>query len=269
MEIPILECKNVSKYFGDFAAVKDLSFEVSSGEVYGIAGPNGAGKTTLFNAITSVTLSATSGKILLDSVEIQRLKSHQICHMGIARTFQIPHVFDNFTYLGNVMIGSIFGGGKHGTSHLRTLLKRDGKSLEERAIRSLGAVGLLERKDEPARGAALFDIKRLMLASALATEPRLVLLDEPVGGLNRQEIDQIINLIRRLKEQGITFAIIEHIMTALMSVSDRVMILHRGQKLCEGEPREVGRNKAAIEAYLGEEFKSVAEGKTNAGSEAN
>lgn len=251
---PLLGCINVSRYFGAFAAVKNLNFQVFPGEVYGIAGPNGAGKTTLFNAVTNIPFSVTSGKVILDGKEIQKLKAHQICHAGIARTFQIPHVFDKFTYLENVMVGSLFG--KHTKAGRTTKGRhsRNGTSPHESAIEALRTVDLLEKKDTLARGAPLFDIKRLMVASALATRPRLLLLDEPVGGLNRSEIEQLLDLIKKVNEEGVTTVIIEHIMTALMTVSNRVMILHNGEKISEGTPEEVGSDKAAIEAYLGKEY---------------
>ena len=251
---PLLECKNVSKYFGDFAAVKNLDFQVFPGEIYGIAGPNGAGKTTLFNVITAIPSSLTSGKIIFDGQEIQRLKAHQICHRGIARTFQIPNIFERFTYLENVMIGNIFGKTAKAGRISKSPVKTDPNSAQEGVIDVLRMVGLLEKKDVSVRGVSLFDMKRLMLASALATRLKLILLDEPMGGLNKAEIEQSLDLIRKINKQGITIVIIEHMMTALMTICDRVMILHCGEKISEGKPEEVGRDKAAIKVYLGEEY---------------
>ncbi len=256
---PLLECINVSRYFGAFAAVKNLSFQVFPGEIYGIAGPNGAGKTTLFNSITGIPFAVTSGKVMLDSKEIQNMKAHQICHAGIARTFQIPHVFEDFTYLDNVMVGSLFQTRIKADKTAQRRRVRNGPSPRESAIDALRTVDLLEKRDASARGASLFDIKRLMVASALATRPRLLLLDEPVGGLNRSEIEHLLDLIRKVNSEGVTTVIIEHIMTALMTISNRVMILQSGEKICEGTPEEVGSDEAAIEAYLGKEYRVLIE----------
>ncbi len=250
----ILECFEVTKRFGRFAAVDSLSFKVEEGEVFGIAGPNGAGKTTLFNSITGIPYALSAGRIVLDRREISHLKPHQICHRGIARTFQIPRVFEAGTYLENVLVGSIFGGAdKHG-------VPTDGgcqKSANPRdmATEALKLVGLGHKAGSATGGASLFDRKCLMLASAVATQPRLLLLDEPVGGLNRQEVDVFLGLVQQLNKQGLTIIIIEHIMRALMSVSTRVMILNHGRKICEGIPESVGKDPAAIEAYLGEEYR--------------
>ena len=238
---PLLECKNVSKYFGDFAAVKNLSFEVFPGETYGIAGPNGAGKTTLFNIITGIPIHATSGHILFKNKEIQKLKGYQICHRGLARTFQIPNIIEGFSYLENVLLGSAFTKPTHA------------KSPRERAVEALTMVGLPEKKNMLARGSSLYDRKRLMLASALAANPESILLDEPVGGLNKLEIANLTTLFTELKTENITLIIIEHVMTTLMVISDRVMILQQGEKICEGSPEEVSCDPAVIEAYLGED----------------
>jgi branched-chain amino acid transport system ATP-binding protein len=244
---PLLECRGVTRRFGDLAAIKDLDFEVYPGETYGIAGPNGAGKTTLFNVITGIPVPVTSGRVLFNGEEIHRLKAYKISHRGIARTFQIPNIIESFNYWENALIGGIFG------------RPSDTRHSRERVERALATVGLLEKKGLSAKGAPLFDRKRLMLASALAMEPKLLLLDEPVGGLNRAEIKQLLDLFREIVEKGITLIIIEHVMTALMSISDRVMILHHGEKICEGKPDAVGRDKAVIEAYLGEEYQKLKE----------
>ena len=245
---PILKCENVSKYFGDFAAVKDLSFHVNPGEVFGIAGPNGAGKTTLFNIISNIPFPPTSGKIIFNDEEIQGLKPHKICHLGLVRTFQIPAIFKEMTYLENVQVGSIFG--KDLSLHRSTA-----KLAIDSAKEAIKLVGLFEERYKRPRGAPLFDIKRLMIASAVAMKPKLLLLDEPVGGLNSSEIMQLMELIRKLQDDGITIVIIEHVMTCLMAISQRVMILNYGEKLAEGKPEEVAENEDVIEAYLGKEYR--------------
>ena len=245
---PILRCESVSKYFGDFGAVKDLSFHVNPGEVFGIAGPNGAGKTTLFNIISNIPFPPTSGKIIFDEVEIQDMKPHKICHLGLVRTFQIPAIFKEMTYLENVLVGGIFG--KDASFHLS-----NSKLSLESAQEAIKLVGLFEESGKLPKGAPLFDIKRLMIASAVAMKPKLLLLDEPVGGLNSSEIMQLMELIRKLQEEGITIVIIEHVMTCLMTISQRVMILNYGEKLAEGKPDEVAENEDVIEAYLGKEYR--------------
>jgi len=245
---PILKCENVSKYFGDFAAVKDLSFQVNPGEVFGIAGPNGAGKTTLFNIISNIPFPPSSGKIIFNGAEIQGLKPHKICHLGLVRTFQIPAIFNEMSYLENVLVGGIFGR-DFSFYHSNSKLSMDS------AYEAIKLVGLFEERDKHPKGVPLFDIKRLMIASAVAMKPKLLLLDEPVGGLNSSEIMQLVELIRKLQSKGITVVIIEHVMTCLMAISQRVMILNYGEKLAEGKPEEVAGNEDVIEAYLGKEYR--------------
>lgn len=251
---PILQCQEVSKYFGAFAALKGITFVVNTGEIFGVAGPNGAGKSTLFNVITANPFTATSGRVVFQDEEIQGLKPHEICHKGIARTFQTPEVFGSLTYLQNVQIGTIFGkSGGRAVFRSPSGLVDDSR---ERAMQALRTVGLIEKANIMGKVASLFDMKRLMLASALATGPKAILLDEPMGGLNRTEIDQTIRLVREINKQGITVLIIEHVMTALMALSGRVMILDYGETISKGTPAEVGRDKAVIEVYLGEEYRA-------------
>ncbi len=263
MSSTILECVEVSRRFGRFAAVDSLSFGVPEGEIFGIAGPNGAGKTTLFNSITGIPYAPSSGRIVLDGREITHLAAHEICREGVARTFQIPRVFEASSYVENVIVGSTFGRcvrRGHGADG-----DRKGRNAAELAREALAFVGLERKANLSTRGISLFDRKCLMLASAVATGPRLLLLDEPVGGLNRLEVDTFLGFVQRLNSQGLTVIIIEHIMRALMSISQRVMILNFGRKICEGAPEEVGRSPAAIEAYLGEEYRVLKEGGQLAG----
>lgn len=260
----LLEIVNISKYFGAFAAVKDLSFQIESDKIYGIAGPNGAGKTTLFNIITSNPYHTTSGKILFRGKEIQHLHPPEICHMGISRTFQISRVFEKFTYLENVEIGSTFGRSATASKLIQLLFKRKKEALRKRSIEFLDFVGLADKQNDIATGISLFDKKMLMLASVLATSPTLIMLDEPFGGLNEVEIEKSMKLIRKIHDQGTTVIVVEHNMKALMTLSEWVMIMHHGEKLCEGEPKDVREDKEVIDAYLGKEIIDLADGDTDA-----
>lgn len=249
----LLEVSDLSKHYGGLAAVRDLSFTVARGQIFGIAGPNGAGKTTLFDAISG-HVRATSGTVTLEGRRIEHLPAHGIVQLGLARTYQIPAVFPGQTVLANAVVGAEFG-------HRPRLLSTLGfaPSIVDRARASLDFVGLGDRETENAGRLSVFDTKRLMIASALATEPRLMLFDEPVGGLNATEISAIVELIRRIRESGVTVLLIEHVMTALMSLSDRVMIMNHGAKLYEGTPAEVATDAEVVRVYLGTESTAVAE----------
>jgi branched-chain amino acid transport system ATP-binding protein len=245
----LLECRNVTKYYGGLAAVQGLSFQVNEGEIYGIAGPNGAGKTTLFDVISAHT-PISAGEIYFRGIPIHKKPSFEIYRLGIARTFQIPVVFQSQSVLMNVVVGSQFG--CRGRS-LISLLRFDGKVIQK-AFETLERVGLAEIANEPSANLSLFDKKRLMLASALVADPQVLLLDEPVGGLNVNEINELMGLIRKIRDEGVTVIIIEHIMRALMGLSDRVLIMHYGQKLFEGLPEEASRDQQVLAIYLGEQF---------------
>ncbi|MGH2614613.1 MAG: ABC transporter ATP-binding protein [Thermomicrobiales bacterium] len=242
----ILECDGVTRYFGALAAVNGLHFRVERGQLFGIAGPNGAGKTTLFNLLSGhVPLSA--GTIRFQGDAIQGLAPHRICHRGIARTFQIPQVFGSGSVEENVLVGAYFG-------------RREGlpgfgfdRETRNRVERALEITGLAAKRHAPAQTASIFDKKRLMMASALATEPDLLLLDEPFGGLNHGEIDDLIALIQGLHATGLTILLIEHVMRALMLLSQRVLIMHHGEELAEGTPDEIRRDPRVIQVYLGRE----------------
>jgi branched-chain amino acid transport system ATP-binding protein len=233
----ILRCENVTRRFGELVAVKDLSFEVEKGEVFGIAGPNGAGKTTLFNVITGFYRG--SGVIIFDNVNIMGLRPYQVCHKGIARTFQIPQLFLTLPVVDNVKVGAHFGvQGGH----------------DERAIinEAINLVGLQGKENVIAANLNLFDKKLTMLAAALATKPKLLLLDEPVGGLSPTEVKQCVALVHKINQElGLTVIVIEHLMKVLTEISRRLMILHNGEKICLGPPQEVINDKRVIEVYLG------------------
>jgi branched-chain amino acid transport system ATP-binding protein len=240
----LLQCDHVTRFFGALAAVNELSFQVTRGQLYGIAGPNGAGKTTLFNLLSG-HVAISSGEIRFNGEAIQNLAPHRICHRGIARTFQIPQVFSSGTVEENVLVGAYFGrrGQLPGWG-----FDRDTKNRVQRALR---LTGLEAKRRVPAPSASVFDRKRMMIASALATEPELLMLDEPFGGLNHGEIDDLVVLIQQLHQSGLTILLIEHVMRALMTLSERVLIMHHGEKLVEGTPAEIRRNSDVIQVYLG------------------
>jgi branched-chain amino acid transport system ATP-binding protein len=242
----LLECDQVTRYFGALAAVKDLSFRVERGQLFGIAGPNGAGKTTLFNLLSG-HVPVSSGSIRYLGAAIEGLPPHAICHRGIARTFQVPQVFASGTVEENVLVGAYFG--------RRTGLPGFGfdRATRDRVDRALEMTGLSARRWTPAPLVSVYDKKRLMIASALATEPELLLLDEPFGGLNPGEIDQLVGLIRKLHGTGLTILLIEHVMRALMTLSQRVLIMHHGEELAEGTPAEIQRDQQVIRVYLGQQ----------------
>jgi branched-chain amino acid transport system ATP-binding protein len=243
MEV-ILQCDSVTRFFGALAAVNELSFHVNRGQLYGIAGPNGAGKTTLFNLLSG-HVALTSGDIRFNGQAIQGLPPHRICHRGIARTFQIPQVFSSGSVEENVLVGAYFG--------RREKLPGWGfdRDTISRVDRALKLTGLEAKRRVPAHSASVFDRKRMMIASALATEPELLMLDEPFGGLNHGEIDELMALIQQLHQTGLTILLIEHVMRALMALSQRVLIMHHGEKLVEGTPEEIRRNSEVIQVYLG------------------
>jgi branched-chain amino acid transport system ATP-binding protein len=237
----LLQGKNVFKYFGKLKAISNLNFNVFSGEILGIAGPNGAGKTTLFNVITHIPYSLSSGQIIFEGRSIHKFRPYQIFRMGIARTFQIPTMIRNLSVLENVLVGATFG--------------QSSGDPRQKSIEALDFVGLHEKKDSSAEHLSLFERKQLMLASAFVLNPKLLLLDEPLGGLTKAETEEHLRLIRIMNEKGITVVVIEHKMDALVSVSKRMIILHHGEKIGEGPPAEVIEDEKVIETYLGEKIK--------------
>jgi branched-chain amino acid transport system ATP-binding protein len=242
---PIVEVEALTKRFGALAAVNDITFRVEQGETYGIAGTNGAGKTTLFDVISGHA-RATSGVVRFDGREIQNLPAYAICERGVARTYQVPVVFPSQTVLGNVLVGAFFG-------HRRswpTAIRYDSTAID-RAADALAFVGLVDQVGTMASLLSAFDRKRLMLASALATHPRVLMLDEPAAGLNAEEEEQIVALVETAKGSGITVMIIEHVMSVLMRVSDRVLAMHQGARIFEGTPAEFREHPEVMRVYLG------------------
>jgi ABC-type branched-subunit amino acid transport system ATPase component len=241
----ILECVGVTKAYGGLLAVKDLAFSAEQGEIFAIVGPNGAGKTTLFDTISGIS-PATLGIIRFDGQEIQRLRPDRICRHGIARTFQTTVSFDTQTVLNNVLVGSIFGrqGGSIPSLRFRP------ETLEA-ALDALEFCGLLDKQGWSPSVLSVFERKRLMLATALATQPKLLLLDEPVGGLTRAEREDMIQLVHKINRAGISVLMIEHVMKAVQALANRMLVLHHGEKIVEGPPSEVLRDKRVVEVYLG------------------
>jgi len=239
--MPILEGEGVTKHFGGLAAVSRVDFNVHQGEVLGLIGPNGAGKTTLFNLISGA-LVPNEGVVRFNGENITGAKPHKICKMGVARTFQSVRIFGNMPAFENVLLGSLFG---CSTGMSSADAAREATDL-------LGFVGLSAVRGTPARDLTLANQKRLEVARALATKPELLLLDELMAGLNHTEVAEAMELVTRIREDGITIFMIEHVMKAIMSVCDQIMVLHHGEKIAEGTPGEIAASKTVIDVYLGE-----------------
>jgi branched-chain amino acid transport system ATP-binding protein len=239
--MPILEGEGVTKYFGGLAAVSRLDFGVHQGEVVGLIGPNGAGKTTLFNLISGA-LVPKAGVIRFQDRKVNGLKPNRICRMGIARTFQSVKVFANMPVLENVLLGSLFG----------TPIRVSSADAVREATGFLEFVGLSAVGATPAKDLTLANQKRLEVGRALATKPELLLLDELMAGLNHTEVAEAMELVTRIRDKGITIFMIEHVMKAIMSVCDRIIVLNYGEKIAEGTPQEIATSKTVIEVYLGE-----------------
>ena len=235
----LLEVRAVSKRFGGLLAVSDVSFSLDEGEILGLIGPNGAGKTTLFNVVNGV-YKADQGTIIFAGKDITRISPDKVVHRGLARTHQIVKPLNDLTLLDNVTVGACFG---------REYL--DLKAARAVALEVLQQVGLGDRANMMARSLTIAGKKRLEVARALAAKPKLLLLDEVLAGLNPTEITQMIDLVRKIRDSGVSVFMIEHLMQAIMSLSDRIVVLNLGRKLAEGRPDEVVHNADVVEAYLG------------------
>jgi ABC-type branched-subunit amino acid transport system ATPase component len=232
--------RGLSRSFGGLRAVDDVSFTVSVGEILGIIGPNGAGKTTLFNVLNGV-LPANAGEALIAGDRMTGRKVHQVCRLGVGRTFQVVRSFPRLPVLDNVVVGA-YGAGLGDTEAVHA------------AEAALETVGLLARAHRPAGRLTNKELRLMELARALAGGPRLLLLDETLAGLGRDECDELLGVLHRLREQGMTVAIIEHTMHAMMRLADRFLVLDHGRVLRVGAPREVVEDPAVIEAYLGRKW---------------
>ncbi|HEY6699443.1 MAG TPA: ABC transporter ATP-binding protein [Pseudolabrys sp.] len=229
--------RNLSKRFGGLRAVQDVSFSVNEGETVALIGPNGAGKTTSFNLITGFYRPDT-GSVSAFGREIVGLRPHDICAHGLARTFQVAKPFGAMTVLANVMTGAFLR-----NKHIDVARKS--------AREAIAFVGLSAKEHSPARDLTTIDQRRLEMARALATQPRLLLLDEVMAGLNPSEVDQAVALVGKLSKRGLTIVIVEHVMRAIMAVARHIVVLDHGQKIAEGNPNEIVANQDVIRAYLG------------------
>ncbi|MCE5252628.1 MAG: ABC transporter ATP-binding protein [Actinomycetia bacterium] len=238
----LLEGEGVTRYFGGLAAVSDVDFYVDQGEILGLIGPNGAGKTTLFNLI-SAALKPKPGRIIFKGRDITPLPAYKICRLGIARTFQTVKIFADVPVIRNVMVGALFGTGHYVSS----------AQARKKAEEALEFVDLTPLKDIPAGDLTLAQQKRLEMARAIASEPELLLLDELMAGLTPTEVTEAMSDVAQLRSRGITVIMIEHVMQAIMKISDRIIVLDYGKKIAEGTPEEVAANPQVIEVYLGEE----------------
>lgn len=243
MSTKLLEVNELTIKFGGLTAVDHVNIQVNQGEAIGVIGPNGAGKTSCFNLIAGV-YAPTEGKVLFDGQDITGLPPHQVCKLGIGRTFQVVKPFGKMTVLDNVMVGSFV----HTSNRSKS---------EKIALEVINTVGLGAKKNILAKSLTLAERKRLEVAKALATQPKILLLDEVLAGLNPTEIEESVKLIKQIHASGITILMIEHVLQATMAICERIVVLDQGKKIAEGTPHEVTSNPEVIKAYLGDEYEAI------------
>jgi branched-chain amino acid transport system ATP-binding protein len=240
----ILELNDITKRFGAVLATDNLSAHLNEGEALGVIGPNGSGKTTMFNIVTGI-VKADSGRVLFDGIEISRMPAFERCRRGIARSFQIPHPFAGMTVFENLLVGATFGAGKPESVAY------------DRCLEILEETGLKPKSNVRAGTLTLLDRKRLELARALATNPKVLLLDEIAGGLTEPECRLLVEEVSRIRERGVSIVWIEHVVHALLAVVDRLLVINFGRKIDEGDPREIMASRAVKDIYLGQEDDAV------------
>jgi len=238
-----LDVKGMTKWFGGLAANYEIDFAIEEGEIVSIIGPNGAGKSTLFNCITGF-YKPDGGKASFYGRDVYRMRADKVCKLGIARTFQVVQIISDMTVLENVVTGALLRYGRTGPA-------------TEKAMEVLNFTGLMEKKSFLGPELTIADKKRLEVSMALATQPKLLMLDESMAGLNPVELREIIDLIKKIRGQGVTLVVVEHVMEAVMEISDRVIVLNEGKKIMEGPPKDVVSCQEVIQAYLGDKYRAV------------
>jgi branched-chain amino acid transport system ATP-binding protein len=242
MSAPLLEVRALGKRFGGLVANEEVSFALEPGEILGLIGPNGAGKTTVFNALAGF-FAPSSGDILLEGRSIAGLPPERVAALGVARTFQIVRVFKSMTVLENALVGAL-------------LRRKAVAAAEGRAREALAFTGLARRAQDPAGQLTVAEQKRLEVARALATEPRLLLLDEAMAGLTPSEVQEAAEMVVRIRARGVACVVVEHVMEGIMPIADRMLVMERGRVIAQGAPRAIAADPAVIAAYLGEEYRA-------------